>query len=177
MKRRKKLITVVSLSVLGLGGLVIVLAVVSHENALARIQREINRQGYSMISEREGIDVHAQTARMEDNCLILEGSSESGKEPYVLVNRFPHLGSMGICSASSVSIELVPCGARWVQRLKMTFPPAVSMPGLVVGRTQYVYVPKYGKPFYCFLTWWFGIQDRLHSRAQKSPDIPPEPNR
>jgi hypothetical protein len=177
VKRRKKLITVVSLSVLGLGGLVIVLAVASHENVLARIQREINRQGYSVLSENEGTDVCAKTARIEGNCLILEGSSEPGKESYVLVHLLPHQDPMGTCSAKNVAIEVVPGRSGWAQTLKITFHEAQSTPRHVIGRTQYVYVPKYGKPFYRFLSWWFGLQDRLRYKAQKSPDMPPQTSR
>ena len=173
MNRRKQ-IAIVSLSALCLCVLVIALATTGHEDILARIQREINQQGYSMVSESQGIDIRAQTARMEGDCLILEAGGEPGKEPYVLVNLCPGMGSPGICSAKRVSVELAFDHAK---RLKLTFHQAQSIPRHMVGRTQYVYLPEGGKIYQWYLKLRYDTQDWLKYRAQKKSNEPLQPAR
>jgi len=169
VNRRKRIIAVLGLSALCLCVLVIALAMAGHEDILARIQKEINRQGHSMVSKSQGIDIRAQTARMEGDCLVLEAGGESGKEPYVLVNLCPGMGSMGICSAKSVSIQLVSDPS---ERLKVTFHQAQYMPRHMSGRTQYIYLPKGGKAYQWLRKLRYDTRDRLRYRAQKKSNKP-----
>lgn len=134
---RRKPITVLSISALCLCILMVglVLVVASGEDTLARIEREINGQGYCLVSESPPVRFQAQSARMEYGSLVLHGSSDPGKEPCVLVTLFPEMGSAGICSAKRVSIERAP--GRY-ERLKLTFHGPTYRPRSMHGRSYYI---------------------------------------
>jgi hypothetical protein len=137
--KRRKLTLVLSISMLCL--LVVVLAMIGGSNSdiFTRIEREINNQGYCMISGAREVEIQAQSARMEKGGLVLHGSGKPGEEPSVLVTLFPEMGSAGICSAKSVSIERAP--GRY-ERLKLTFHEPTYLPRHMVGRSCYVSLHK-----------------------------------
>jgi hypothetical protein len=139
MTRRKRII-VVSIS-MGCLCLVVVLAIVggSSGDILARIERNINTQGCCMISGAWEVEIQAQSARMENGCLVLYGSCDPGKEPCVLVTLWPGMGSGGICSAPRVSIERASH-----ERLKLTFHQPTYLPRHMSGRSRYVSLRKTG---------------------------------
>jgi len=136
-----KPIIILIASVLCLCSLVVVLAIVDSngKDILARIEKDINRQGHCMIPGTAGVEIQARSARMEDGCLTLSGSRDPNEGRPVRVAVWPHTGSEGTCSAWSVSIRYL---SDPEERLELTFYQPTHLPRFMVGRSCYVSLPK-----------------------------------
>ncbi|MEN6334262.1 MAG: hypothetical protein ABFE01_08370 [Phycisphaerales bacterium] len=171
--RRRGPIVAAGLAVLCLCLLIVALAPTDRRNVLVRIQNDINRQGYAPFPGYKGMGIRAQTARVTDEGLLLEASNEPGKAPEVLTYLLANMDPMGICSAKSVSVQLV---ADPYERLKLTFHSPNSGPRFMMGSTQYIPLPRGGKAYQWFCTIRFGIRDFILRVPPARPSQPSPPS-
>ncbi len=163
----RKWIVVLAVAIVCVCPLVALLAIAGgrSEDPLARIAEEINSQGHSSIPGLPHCWIRVQSARMEDGCLILYGSNDPNGTSCVHIAWWPYMGSEGICTSRTVSIQRVFDPS---ERLKITFCQPARLPRIMLGRTQYVSIRRWG--------WiygpWFTARDLLRSWLGQKPRNP-----
>jgi hypothetical protein len=168
MNRRQRIL-VLSISVLCFCLLVVVAVIVCKgKDILARIEKDINGQGYCMIPGAPEVKIRAQSARMEQGSLVLYGGHAPDDEFYVRVTLRPDMGSEGICSARSVSIIRI---FDPDERLRLTFWQPTHLPRFVVGRSCALSLPRMS--WICKLK--YDTQARIRHYLSQTPATPAKP--